>query len=62
MASRYMKRCSTSLIIKEVQIKITMRYQLIPVMDVYYKKTEVNKCLQDVEKSKHLYTTGGNVN
>ena len=44
MVKKHMKRCSTSLIIKEMQIKAIIRYHLIPGKMATIKKSTNNKC------------------
>ena len=61
MDKKHGKRCSILLIIREMQIKATLKYHFTPVRMAIIKKSTKNKCWRGCVEREPSYTVGGNI-
>ena len=62
IANANMKKCSTSLIVREMQVKTTMGYHLTLVRMVIINNLQIITAGEGVEKRESSYACGGNIN
>jgi hypothetical protein len=62
MAEKHLKKCSISLVMREMQIKTTLRFHLTPVRMVKIKNSGDSRCWQRCQKEEHSFIVGGIAN
>jgi hypothetical protein len=62
MVNKSTKKCSTSLAIKEMQVKMTLRFHLIPVRMVILKSKIITNAGEEEVKQELLFSVSGNEN
>ena len=59
MAKKHLRKCSKSLVIREMQIKTTLRFHVIPIRMAKTKKPqEISHASEGVEQGEHFFIAG----
>jgi hypothetical protein len=62
MVKKHLKKCSTFLVIREMQIKMTWKFYLIPIRLAKINTEATAHAGEDAEKGKRSSTVGGSAN
>ena len=62
MANKRLKKCSTSLIIREMKFNTTMRYHFMTIRMATIQKPTSNKCWRGCGEKETVLHDGGNAN
>jgi hypothetical protein len=62
MAEKHLKKCPVSLVMREVQIKTTLRFHLTHVRIANIENSSENVRTEDMEQGEHSSTNGGSAN
>ena len=62
MAEKHLKKCSETFVIRETQIKMTLRFDLTPIKMAKIKTQVTAQAGKDMEKEEHSSIAGGLAN